>query len=77
MGQMTWTSKTTARVNVKSVTSPSDSYSFEGMNAADGSFSYSLDPDDMAHAINDILDIGGLSATAVGATRTIKQEGVE
>ena len=77
MGQMSWTNQNVARISVKEALVPSNSFSFEGMNAANSAYSYSLDPDDMVHAINDILDIGGLSATANGVTRTIKQEGVD
>lgn len=71
---MGWTNANIAKINVKDANSPGDSFTFDGMAAiATTEAPDSTNPNIAFSAIQAILDIGGLSATRTGITRTIKQ----
>ena len=71
---MAWTNADIAKVAVKDALVPSNTFYFDGMAAAfTGQFVQFTDPAGTYGAIQQILDIGGLSATVTGITRTIKQ----
>ena len=71
---MGWTNANIAKITVKDANSPGDSFTFDGMAAqAHSSSPNANNPVYAFAAIQAILDIGGLSATRTGITRTIKQ----
>lgn len=68
---MEWSNQPTARLTVRK-TGTTDTFGFEGVNAANNAGT----PEQFLAAANRILEIGGLSATIDGITRSIKQEAV-
>lgn len=65
----TWTNPTLATLKVRKANS-SESFTFVGVSSKDTVGT----PDDYLDAVNDLLDIAGLSAVKSGMTRTVTQE---
>lgn len=72
---MSWTNANIAKITVKDANVPTNTFSFDGMatNLTSAQADY-IQPFGAYAAIQQILDIGGLSATDAGIVRTIKQE---
>lgn len=64
-----WSNEPTATLRVRKAGS-SEFLSFVGVNSANSAGT----PDDFLSAINNVLNIAGMSAIKGGMTRTVKQE---